>query len=315
MNTAAGITLIQQNLVSNGLVILEQGSNAICAQVNGLTAFWLTKLGHIELARDIMRAALHSPLYDPATHLFHREISTAGVITRPEYNVCKNACMGLGLAAAGFLKEAEELRAALYANPAFNENRGVFFREFKRDIVNTLILTQTNLLMCLLDISLGHRESANKLYNAIKHMKFSEEYHLFSSQDCEKSTSATQVFYTDDQAIAIIASYQLGISDYAMISASLDTYLRDPVSGLFYHNFDAVGTIDKRMTSYKNGWCGIALATIRNTTLLDPLRVGLRAVLFNKASGLFNFSATDTRHIADNCVLALTALSGKPASL
>lgn len=311
INVATVVESLKERLLKNGLFIISEQQPVMCTHVNGLTAYGLFKLGYKDLAKQIAENMLASPLWNEQEKLFHREIDLDGKISRHEFNVCKNAFAICMYAVLEKSYVAELIRINLYSSAAHDKETGLFYRQFDQSgVIMKQFIIHTNLAMALAEIELGNLDSAAKIMESLDRRFYKPNSYGYVSIDCEVNTgNKYDIFYSDDQALAAIIWDRLDNHYKAVeLCTLLIEKFMDKSNGLFFHSISIAGSENTIFTSYKNGWVGLALASIIDKQPYN-FKENFRHLLFDSQSNMFKFSNRRNEFIADNSLLALLALN------
>lgn len=306
------INTLDKHFRHQGLYRTTQVRDRFCVHVNALMAISFASLGMPERAKNIADTLLQSKLYNAETHLFHREIALDHTITDEHFNVCKNALVAIALAVTGKKKVAREVITALHTSPLYDHPSGLFHRQFSPSTgeVNRRIVAQTNLWMVMSSWLVGMHNEARELVRSLEIHMLDRESGLFFSQDGEAENPAPRSFYSDDQALAVIAYVLMNDRKRAsqVMNRLLESELYDEQSGLFYRDITQ-GKVNRTITAYKNALCGIALGMTHRDAELARLQLSLVKKLYDLQANLFQFSDHKEEYIPDNSLLALVAIS------
>jgi len=311
---------IRRGFYFKGLYKTNNNTNFVCPHVNALVNIGLVEFGYLQEAIDNIEALLKSSLYDKKHRLFYREANADGEITNFNFNACKNALMALALYATGKKENANEIIDVMFNSLLFDKKKGLFFREYNNNKINSLIITQTNLWIAIALSKLNRITEAKQLVANLANLNLDNISNMFFSHDREDDTlkyrddttnisGKTKYIFADDQALAVIAYSLIGENKRAkeIINNLLSSDLYDSSTGLFNRSLEN-GTVLDIKSTYKNSICGIALGMIGNNEYLKKLQMGLEKYLYDKNLKLFNMSSSDNLKIPDNSMLALLAM-------
>jgi len=287
----------------------KNNKEVYCPHVNGLVSILFAELGNSEKSSKILDSLISSQIYHEENGLFYRQATTDGNIVAPYFNVCKNSIMALAFYASGRKEEALKIMRTLKSSPAFDKNSGLFYREYKDETHNPLIVTQTNLWAALAYAKLGYASYADEIMRSLelkKQDRFNRD--LFRSPNCEDIDSVEE-FHADDQALAAIVYKTLGHEHKArfILNRLIESPMYDPFTGLYSRSW-LYEKVDETKSTYKNALIGLAFAKLGFSKELNRLRKSLVDVLYDKDAGLFSMSDTNPEKIPDNSALAVMAL-------
>jgi len=279
-----------------------------CPQVNSLVLLGLYELGYKQNTFGNQDLG-SSSLFDKRIGLFHKRTDCSGVILQEDFNVCKNSIAALWLAVSGRKNEAKQIMQTLFDSAAFDSEKSLFFREFNVSSgnINKMIITQTNLWAAIALNFLGDKRG-KKILSALEQEKLDKKEGLFGSQNC-KIHSAPKTFFSDDQALAIIAYCLTKQEEKAksLCENLLKSKLYSKKTCLFNTCY-GLRSINYGKSTYKNGLCGIALGKAGFEKERKALSKAMSALLFDKRTGLFNGSNYTKTKYPDSNVLALMAI-------